>query len=162
MQEKSKIKSLSPGVYWQDIQPGEQYRTLKRTVTETDLVNFVSVTGMVEAIFIDVTFAEEGKQGIQGARYVPGALTYTMIEGLLCQTMIQGTGLAMLELHQKVLGPTYVGDTIHAIVTIDSVRPTSKGNRAIVASTIDVFKQTGEKAMTYTAVRMLAGRPESE
>ena len=30
MQEKSKIKSLSPGVYWQDIQPGEENNKQER------------------------------------------------------------------------------------------------------------------------------------
>lgn len=152
------MKLLSPGVYWQDIEPGQQFKTLNRTITETDVIQFCSVTGMLEAIFIDATFQEQGKGGIAGGRFAPAALTYTLIEGLLCQTMIQGTGLAMLELHKKVLAPVHVGDTVHAVITIDSVKPTSKGNRAVVVSTVDVFNQHGGKVMTYSASRMLAGR----
>ena len=53
-----------------------------------------------------------------------------------------------------------VGDTIHATVEVTGVRPTSKGNRAIVDSQIDVFNQRGEAVLTYTARRMLAGRPD--
>jgi acyl dehydratase len=62
---------LGQGYHWQDLQVGQTFETFRRTVTETDLVNFISVTGMLEAIFI-----EEGYEGaaIQG-RPVPGALT---------------------------------------------------------------------------------------
>jgi len=119
---------------------------------------FVGVTGMVEVIFTDQTFGA-GKGAIQG-RFVPAALTYSLIEGLLCQSMIQGTGLAMLELNKKVLKPVFVGDTIHAEVEVTSVRPTSKGNRGIVASKIDIKNQSGEVVISYEATRMLAGKSQ--
>ena len=146
---------LGQGFFWQDLTVGQVFRTFRRTVTETDLVNFISCTGMLEAIFI-----EEGYEGgaIQG-RPVPGALTYTLIEGFILQTMIQGTGLAMLELVQKIQRPVVVGDTIHAEVEVTAVRPTSTRNRAVVTSDIRVFNQRGELVMTYTATRLLAGRP---
>jgi 3-hydroxybutyryl-CoA dehydratase len=139
------VPRMGQGFFWQDLQVGQQLRTFRRTVTESDLVAFINVTGMLEAIFI-----EDGYDGgaIAG-RPVPGALTYTLIEGFILQSMIQGTGLAMLELHQKILGPVLVGDTIEA---------TSKGNRAVVTSRIEVFNQGHHKVMEYTAVRLLAGR----
>lgn len=145
---------LGQGFVWQDLQVGQRFRTFRRTVTETDLVQFINVTGMLEAIFI-----EEGYEGgAMRGRPVPGALTYTLIEGFILQTMIQGTGLAMLELHQKILAPVLVGDTIEAMVEVTGIRPTSKSGRAVVTSRIDVFKQGGVQVMTYTATRLLAGR----
>jgi acyl dehydratase len=148
------LPRLGQGFVWQDLAAGQRFRTYSRTITETDLVNFISVTGMLEAIFIDATFDAGAIRG----RPVPGALTYTIIEGFILQTMIQGTGLAMLELAQKILQPVLVGDTIHAVVTVTGVRPTSKGNRAVVDSDIEVFNQHGECVMTYQAKRLLAGR----
>jgi 3-hydroxybutyryl-CoA dehydratase len=148
------LPTLGQGFYWQDIQVGQRFQTFRRTVTEADLVNFIGVTGMLEAIFIDATPAQGGITG----RPVPAALTYSLIEGFILQTMIQGTGLAMLELTQKVLGPVRVGDTIRATVEVTGIRPTSKGGRAIVDSLIDVYNQRDEQVMTYTARRMLAGR----
>ena len=145
---------LGQGFVWQDLQVGQRFRTFRRTVTESDLVQFINVTGMLEAIFI-----EEGYEGgAMRGRPVPGALTYTLIEGFILQTMIQGTGLAMLELHQKILAPVLVGDTIEAMVEVTGIRPTSKSGRAVVTSRIDVFKQDGTQVMTYTATRLLAGR----
>lgn len=149
------MQTLGLGFTWEQLSPGQRFRTLNRTITETDLVLFTGMTGMLETIFIDRTFAEKG--AIQG-QFVPAALTYSLIEGLLCQSMIQGTGLAMLELKQKILAPVRVGDTVHGEIEITSVRPTSKGNRGIVASKVDVKNQKDEVVMTYEATRMLAGR----
>src|SRR5438128_8835199 len=133
------MQTLGLGFTWEQLSAGQKFRTLNRTVTETDLMMFVGVTGMVEVIFTDQTFGAE-KGTIQG-RFVPAALTYSLIEGLLCQSMIQGTGLAMLELNKKVLKPVRIGDTVHGEIEIISVRPTSRGNRGIVVSRIDVKNQ---------------------
>lgn len=150
----TELPLLGQGFFFQDLQVGQRFQTYRRTVTETDLVNFINATGMLEMIFIDA----EGASSAIGGRPVPGALTYTLIEGFILQTMIQGTGLAMLELTQKILAPVRVNDTIRAVVTVTGIRPTSKGNRAIVDSQIDVYNQRDEQVMTYTARRMLAGR----
>ena len=64
----------------------------------------------------------------------------------------------MLELKKQVLAPVRVGDTIHGEIEVMSVRPTSKGNRGIVVSTIEIKNQHGEVVITYEATRMLAGR----
>ena len=146
---------LGHGFFWQELHVGQTLQTFTRTVTETDLVNFISCTGMLEVIFIDA----EGAASAIGGRPVPAALTYALIEGFILQTMIQGTGLAMLECTQKVLAPVRVNDSIRAVVEVAGVRPTSKGNRAIVDSNVDVFNQRGEPVLRYTARRMLAGRP---
>ena len=152
------MQTLGLGFTWEQLSPGQKFRTLNRTVTEADLMMFVGVTGMVEVIFTDHTFGAE-KGAIQG-RFVPAALTYSLIEGLLCQSMIQGTGLAMLELKQQIKAPVRVGDTIHAEIEVTSVRPTSKGNRGIVVSTVAVKNQKDETVISYEATRMLAGRSE--
>lgn len=146
-------KLLGQGYIWQELSVGDRFKTFRRTITETDLVNFVSVTGMLEAIFIDKTFSHGAMKG----RPVPGALTYGIIEGFVLQGMAQNTGLALLEVHQKILAPVVTGDTVWAEVEITGIRPTSKNNRAIVTSRIDVKNQDNIDVMTYTAVRMLAG-----
>ncbi len=143
MSEHNRLPLLGQGFHWQDLRVGQRFDTFRRTVTETDLVNFISVTGMLEKIFIEADGAADGI----GGRPVPSALTYTLIEGFILQTMIQGTGLAMLELTQKVLAPVRVGDTIHATVEVTGIRPTSRNNRAIVDSRIDVFNQRGEQVL---------------
>jgi acyl dehydratase len=45
------------------------------------------------------------------------------------------------------------------VITVTQVRPTSSRNRAVVTSDIEVLNQRDETVMTYTATRLLAGRP---
>lgn len=148
------LPRLGQGFTWEDIRVGQRWRTFRRTVTEADLVNFIGTTGMLEAIFL-----EDGYEGgaIKG-RPVPGALTYCLIEGFILQSMIQGTGLAMLELNKRILAPVVVGDTIGATVEVTGLRPTSRSGRAVVDSRIDVYNQHGILVMSYDAKRLMAGR----
>ncbi len=154
--DSSRLPRLGQGAYWQDLHVGQKFRTFRRTITETDLVSFISTTGMLEAIFIDAEY--DG--GAMPGRPVPGALTYALIEGFILQSMIQGTGLAMLELMQRIHAPVRVGDTIWATVEVTGIRPTSRNGRAVVTSLMEVFNQSEVNVMTYTAKRLLAGAPD--
>lgn len=154
MQNDPKI--LGMGFYWQDLQVGQKFVTFRRTITETDIINFISCTGMLETIFIDKTF----DAGAISGRPVPGALTYGIIEGILMQSMVQGTGLALLEVHKKMLAPVIAGDTVHADVLVTGIKPTSKQNRAVVDTHIDIKNQDDVVVISYDVKRMLAGRPQ--
>ena len=152
------MQTLGLGFTWEQLSPGQRFRTLNRTITEADLVGFINATGMLEMIFIDQTFEHEG--GIKG-RFVPAALPYCLMEGLLCQTVQQMTGLALLEIEKKVLKPTFVGDTIHSEVEVTAIKPTSRGNRGVVTTVNNIVNQRGDTVITYKAVRMMAGRVAS-
>ena len=157
MTSASLIPQLGRGKYWQELIVGEKGRTFRRTITETDLVNFISATGMLEVIFIDTTH-----EGAVPGRIVPAALTHALIEGMLFQTAIQGVGLALLGYTLEAKAPVRVGDTIWGLVETDEVKPTSKGNRAVVQSSVTVYNQSGGAVLTYRVKRLLAGRPEDQ
>lgn len=142
------------GKYWQELEVGGKVRTFRRTITEADLVNFISVTGMFEVPFIDITH-----QGAVSGRMVPAALTYGFIEGLIFQSLLQGVGLALLSVSMDVKAPVRVGDTIWAVIETIGVRPTSEGNRAIVDSAVTICNQHYEVVLTYNVRRMLSGDP---
>ena len=152
------MKTIGIGLYWDELSEGDRFKSLNRTITEPDIVNFIGVTGMVETLFTDLSFT--GDHGVIEGRVVPAACTYTIIEGLLCQSTMQTTGLALLEVEKKVLKPVFAGDTVHVEVEVTGVRPTSKGNRGIVTTRNDVKNQHGETVISYRAVRMMAGRPQ--
>jgi 3-hydroxybutyryl-CoA dehydratase len=150
------VVSLGQGLFWQELSLHQRFQTYRRTVTESDVIGFVGVTGQLEVIFIDSTY--EG--AIKGGRPVPSALTYSLIEGMQMQTLIQKVGLALLESHQTIKAPVLIGDSIHALVEIIDIRPTSKNGRAVVTSKVTVINQRDEVVMEYTVKRLLAGRPE--
>lgn len=146
---------LGQGFFWEELSVGQRFRTFRRTVTEADVIAFTGLTGMLEPLFLDAT-----ETGALGPRPVPAALTYALIEGLVLRGMVHGTGLALLESHQRALAPVRVGDTISAEVEVTAIRPTTRGNRAVVTSLVTVRNQAGEAVMTYEVKRLLAGRGE--
>lgn len=153
MSKFADLHVMGKGQTWEQLTPGMVGRTLRRTITETDLVNFIGVTGMLEAIFIDADYPGKAIPG----RLVPGALTQCLIEGLLFQSAIQGVGLAMLEMTTKALAPVRVGDSIWATLEILAIKPTSKHNRAVVTSEIIVYNQDETAVLSYVVKRMVAG-----
>lgn len=154
------MKTIGIGLYFDEINAGDRFMTLKRTITEADIVQFIGVTGMVETLFTDLTFHKD--HGVMQGRVAPAALSYTIIEGLLCQSTMQTTGLALLEVEKKILKPVFAGDTIHAEVEITHVRKTSKGNRGIVTSMNNITNQHGDTVIAYKAVRMMAAKPAED
>lgn len=154
MSDLASVPQIGRGKYWQELEIGGKFRTFRRTVTETDLVNFISVTGMLEVPFVDATH-----HGAVSGRMVPAALTYGLIEGFIFQTLLQGVGLALLSVSIEAKAPVRVGDTIWATIETNAIRPTSKGNRAIVDATVTVYNQSDEVVLTYLVKRMLAGDP---
>ena len=50
------MDTVGLGLFFEDLPLGRQFRTVGRTVTEADIVNFVGCTGMVEVLFTDLEF----------------------------------------------------------------------------------------------------------
>ncbi len=154
------MKLLGQGFHWQDLQVGDHFRTYGRTVTDTDIVNFISVTGMLEPLFTDAVYRAE--HSAMAGRVAPGALVYSLAEGLVLNATAHGTGLAFLHMELNVLGPTFAGDTIHVELEVIEVRPASKGGRGLVRTHNRVVNQRGEIAIDYNPLRLMAGRDDGK
>ena len=72
--------------------------------------------------------------------------------------VLHGTGLAFLHMELDILGPTYVGDTLHVVVTTTGSRASSKPGRGVVSSRCSIRNQRGEEVAVYTPVRLIRGR----
>jgi acyl dehydratase len=148
------MKLLGQGLHWDEIKVGDQFKTFGRTITEADIVNFINCTGFLEVLFTDAEFRAE-HSAIAG-RVVPAALVYSVAEGMLMVGLIQGVGLAFLNMELDVKGPVVAGDTIHVEVTVTEVRPTSKG-RGLVRTRNEIKNQRGETVIVYTPLRLVKG-----
>lgn len=151
------METIGLGRCWEDMPVGYQFKTVGRTITETDLVNFVGTTGMVEVLFTDATYAEQ--HAPDGRRLIPGALVFSIAEGLVIQASLQGTGLAFIRMEIDVKSPTFVGDTVHVEAEVMESRPTSKDpNRGLVRTKNKIVNQKGETVITYIPLRLYVGR----
>ncbi len=150
------MKLLGEGFHWDELKVGERFRTFGRTVTETDIVNFVSSVGMLESLFLDAEY-RAAHSAIDG-RPAPAALVYSLAEGLTLNATGQGTGLAFLHMELNVEGPVIQGDTIHVEIEVVELRATKKDNRGLVRTRNRIINQRGETVITYTPLRLMAGR----
>lgn len=147
---------LTQGRTWEEMPAGSAFRTSARTITETDLINFITWGGFTEALFMDASHAAQG--GYTG-RLVPGGMVYCLGEGLVLQTnVLNGTGLAFMSMELSIKRPAYVGDTIHVVVEVTESRPASKGHRGVVTTRNSIRNQRGEEVLVYTPVRLIRGR----
>jgi acyl dehydratase len=150
------VPELIHGRTWEDMTVGFRFRTSSRTVTEADLVSFVTLVGASEPLFLDERFGRD--HGYAG-RLVPGMMTFSYAEGLVIQSgCIHGTGLAFMHTELDISGPVYVGDTITVVVEVTAQRAASTGNRGVITTKNTVFNQRSEVVMTYTPVRLTKGR----
>ncbi len=152
------MELLGHGYYFQDWHEGFQFRTLTRTVTETDVMNFVGVSGMTEELFTSRDYLENHTD--YPRQLAPGALVFSLAEGLVVPATISRTGIAFLGCEMNIARPTFVGDTLHVEGVVSQIKPTSKGNRALVRTDNSVVNQDGKVVMTYNPLRMMKGRPE--
>ena len=134
------MKQLGEGWNWRDLKVGDQFVTYGRTLFEADLLNFVTLCGFSEELFTNKEYIKSHAP-MRGGHPVPGALVYSMAEGLVIPTTLQGSGLAFLSMGFDIKGPTYVNDTIHVEIEVTEIKPTSKDpSRALVRTT-----NTGEE-----------------
>ena len=148
------METVGLGIHFEDLPVGRQFKTIGRTVTEADIVNFVNCTGMVEVLFTNIEFLKQ-ESDIKG-RLAPGALVYTFAEGLLCQSTMPHTGYAFLGMQLDVKSPLLAGDTIHVECEVMEARLSqSKPGRGLVRTQNRVVKQDGTVAIEYTPLRMV-------
>ena len=148
------------GQTWEEMTVGSLFKTASRTITEADLVAFVTLCGFNEPLFWDARHAATA--GYAG-RLVPGALTYAIAEGLVIQThVLHGTGLAFMHMELDVRQPVVVGDTIEVVVEVTDSRPSSRPGRGVVVARNTVLNQHGEDVLVYTPIRLIRGRDYRE
>jgi acyl dehydratase len=142
------------GVTFEEHQVGDRYRTLGRTVSQTDIVSFVNLCGFTEPLFMDMEYVR--KESVFARRAAPGALTFALSEGLVMQTgLIHGTGMAFLGADVKVLAPVLEDDTIRVEIEVVDKRETKKTDRGIVTYHHRVLNQRDEAVLEARIQRMI-------
>ena len=149
---------MGMGLHWDDVKVGQRFQTLGRTVTETDIINFITATGMVEEMFTNVEYISAESR--MGQRPAPGSLVFCFAEGLLMQSTMQRTGMAFLECDLRILKPTLAGDTLHVEAEVVEARGTSKPGKGLMRTFNKVVNQRAEVVATYNPLRMVKGRPQ--
>ncbi|MCK9284156.1 MAG: MaoC family dehydratase N-terminal domain-containing protein [Rhodocyclaceae bacterium] len=151
------METVGLGFYFEEMPIGRKFRTVGRTVTETDIVNFVNTIGMTEVLFTNIEYLKH-ESDIKG-RLAPGSLVYCFAEGLLVQATLQTTGAAFLNMELNVKGPVFAGDTIHVECEVIEARPSkSREGRGLIRTRNRIVNQDGSVVIEYTPLRMIKCR----
>jgi acyl dehydratase len=143
-------------MYWDDYELGVRRVTGGRTITETDVVIHAGHTNDFSPYHTD---AEWVKTQPFGQRIAHGTLTFAV-----------GVGLGGLVVGDKAFSygydrirfvkPVFIGDTIHAEVTITEKRDDPKhADRGFVHETGDIRNQRGETVLVFTHIHAVQKRP---
>ena len=145
--------------WFDDFEVGHVTTTMGRTVTEGDIVNFVTFGGIFEELFINQHFARE--RSLFKGRAAPGLLALILAEGLYTLTGRTHHGRALLGLDElRLTAPVVAGDTIHAEVTVLEARPSgSRPGFGVLTLNHSVLNHEGVEVMRYRTVRLLESRP---
>jgi acyl dehydratase len=143
------------GKTFEEFSAGDRYETGRRTITEHDILQFVSLVGLTEPLFLDIEYIR--KESLYGDRIAPGSLTFGIAEGLTVQTgLIHGTGMAFAGLERmRLFGPVKVNDTIQVEIEVLDSKPLPARGGGIVRYRQWVKNQRGETIMEYDVARLI-------
>lgn len=131
------------GWYLEDFEIGTTYKSIARTITECDVVNFAGLSGDFNPLHMD---EEYGKNvSIFKKRVAHGMLGPVLMTGMSNQTgMFEGTTIAFLDLTIRYPAPLEIGDTVHLEMTPTEARHTSKLGRGILKLDANLVNQEGK------------------
>lgn len=139
-------------MYYEQFELGAEYQTHGRTITETDVVVFATLTGAQNPLFLD---AEYGASTPFGSRIAPGLLSLSMAVGLTYQLTESPFGegfVAPLGLEFTTPKPVRIGDTLRVRVQVAEKAPPTKGRGEVV------LHLTGTTGKEKTVVLEATGR----
>ena len=100
--------------YFEDFKIGEKLTTRRRTITETDIVNFAAFSGDWYPLHVDVEYA---KNSPFGERIAHGMLVLSATSGLMPLTdwaIVAFYGIDKV----RFFAPTKIGDTLYVEIEV--------------------------------------------
>lgn len=143
-----------------DSAKSHRFKTHRRTITETDIVNFVNVAGLHEPFFIDMEYIQNHMEGAHRSRFAPGpmiislgmGLLATYVAGIIERTLKDhevGAFGGMTGLQARLRGALFPGDTIHVEGEARLLAKTSRGYTLMELQHL-VINQRGETIADFT------------
>jgi oxepin-CoA hydrolase/3-oxo-5,6-dehydrosuberyl-CoA semialdehyde dehydrogenase len=145
--------------YFEELEIGETLHTHRRTVTESDVVNFAGISGDFFYVHMDDVGV---KDSIFERRVAHGYFVLSAAAGLFVDPA-PGPVLANYGLENlRFVKPVYIGDTIHVRLTCKqkTVKEDREGQvpQGVVAWDVEVANQRDEPVAVYTILTLVRRR----
>jgi len=145
------------GLYFQDFQIGDSFRSPGRTVTEADTVLFAGLSGDFNPLHMDEDFASRSPYG---RRMAHGALVQSFMTGLIARLgLFEGTTVALRRLDSKFKKPAFFGDTLWATITVSRKKELRGQNQGLVFFSTSMTNQEEKTVAEGTWTVLVEKRP---
>jgi acyl dehydratase len=143
------------GRYWEDFQVGETFQTARRTISESDVLQFCNLTWFNMSLFFDEIYIRE--ETPYKTRVVPGPFIIPLAVGLFIKLgLYERTAISLLDIRNMQFHSSLrIGETMQVEVTILEKKETKKNDQGILIPQFMVKKHTGEPVMTFEMVHLL-------
>jgi acyl dehydratase len=147
------------GLYFEEFEIGQRFKTVSRTITEGDIVTFAGLSGDYTQLHTDKEFA---KNTPYGRRIAHGLLGMAIASGLTVRSgVIEGTALAFREVNNwKFSNPIYIGDTIHVNLEVINKKALPRLGGGSVLIQMIVKNQRDENTMRGVWTVLVASKPK--
>ena len=143
------------GIFFEDLQLGQEFTSPGRTVTEADIVIFAGLSGDYNVLHTD---AEHMKSSQFGERIAHGLLVLSIQQGLLSRIAPELVEPPMAELAWKFRGPIKIGDTVHVVARVSDKRSAERAGWGLVTIARRVLNQRGEVVQEGESEHMVERR----
>lgn len=139
--------------YFEELVPGEEFRSPTRTIAECDLYTFAGLTGDLTEFHIST---EAAKKSVFGQRPAHGMLLVSIANGLFNRIGITDeTGMALAGIEWRFLKPGFIGDTLQLVVSVESKREVAKPDRGLVFWKASLRNQRNDVVCEGRQIRMV-------
>ena len=140
---------------FEDLNPGDEWESPSRTVTEADVVAFAGISGDYNPIHVDHHSARESAFGRPVAH---GLLGLSIASGLASHSPRVDT-IAFLSIEDwKFLQPIAFGDTVRVYTRVEAIQPRARGRRALITWRRQLVNQDGVTVQEGTTRTLVRGR----
>jgi acyl dehydratase len=149
-------------LYFDDVQIGQEWESLGRTVTQADIVNFAGLSGDFNPIHVDHEFARSTSFHQPIAH---GLLAFAIGSGLGLYSPPMRT-LAFLSIREwQFHSPIFIGDTIRMRTKVLEKELRARGRRGVITWSRQISNQTSKVVQEGTTLTLVecraAAKPES-
>jgi acyl dehydratase len=142
-------------LFFDDVEIGQEWTSLGRTLTQTDIINFAGLSGDFNPIHIDHEFAKTTPFRRPIAH---GLLVWSISSGLGLNAPPMRT-LAFLSVREwHFREPVFIGDTISLRSAVLEKELRSRGRRGVIAWRRQVVNQTGKIVQEGVTLTLVQGR----
>jgi acyl dehydratase len=143
------------GRYWEDFRVGEKFQTSRRTIFESDVIQFCNLTWFNLSMFFDDVYAKEDT--IYHERVVPGPFLIALAIGLFIKLgFYDRTAISMLDIKNvRFHNSLRIGETMQVEVTILDKRETKTPDRGLLTLQFAVTRHDQTPIMTFEMVHLL-------